>query len=437
MHSEWRCCFFLSVNVADGYRRKVSTALAGKTTTTREAYAGYLIRIGDSFKFQWSSAPIEGALAKVSPAEGVIEKLTRWGTLGARTPIKRPVVAPHDFFDGLNSFFRYARKYGVMVTMLQPVAKIGLFCRDEWGFEHEDKFKAKFPEVGTSFNIGEVLVTGAADPDTTKLDDLAGMSQITKGIFTGAFARIEGKTISLEGMPVQKPASDDASETESSVSTAGGVEKQTSEGYGFDVDGVAPQPTTQEVEEEKDPASKAREGCYLLLLQHTAERGGTSYELSQKYAREEPEGAVAFFKPSVTVPQWKYNRAKTVLMRHTMSNSDAHRQIKQYYEKWMSFLKEARKMEGTFETLPISDKAFEVKVLFQEFGDGAMSVISKGIREPVNLMDKKVAAVINARNTKKVKFFQDAIDNSQSMPTGILMNTVTDKGDGYYSMFSA
>jgi hypothetical protein len=402
--------FFLSANVANCYRKNVAATLASKSA--RSSYAGYLIRSGDSLSFRWSNKPIDGALAKVSPAEGVIEKLTRWGRLGAATPIKRPVATSHQFCEGMNSFLRHARKNGVMVTLLKPVAKVGLY--------YGDNKPAAFPAVGQSFNIGEVQVVGSAEPDTNKLDDLPTMSQLTRGIFTGAFidARVGGATLDISKLPVLKPAANAGSESASVDITAGKVA------------GEAPEPTTLEVKEE--PTPQAGQGCYLLLLRRSAGSGATSYELAQMYSKEAPKGAVAFFKPSeskVPANSWKYTRGKRVLMHHTISSSDAHRQVTEYYQKWVSFLNEARKMEGQFEILPISDenKAFETQVLFQEAGDGSMTIIRATVGEPVDLSKQRLVAVINARNEKKVGFFE----GGRSMPAGILMREVKDGGDGF------
>lgn len=397
----------IDVDLADAAEQiGIASSEDSTSRTSRQDYLGYLFRSGDALRFRWSDAPVEGALASLTPADGVIEKLIRWNRVGAATPIKRPVTTASDFFIGLTSFFRYARKNGVYVTMLEPVATVALFL----GEGHP----AQMMEVGQAFNIGNVSVIGATDP-RHKLTILTTMSGLQKGLFQNAITETGGSTVSLASMPVLTSSKAKDVTVEKHPSTPDGAEKE------------AVEPSKQ-VEERSPVASvQAGQGCYLVLEWQETASGAKAYSVATKWSKEPVEGAVAFFEPSLSqVPptSWKYNNGgkRRVVFTHTMSGGG--KQVPRYYESWISFLNEGRKMEGKFSLLPIADEDFATQVLFQEKGE--MEIIRSTVGQPVDLMDKGVVAVINAANSEKVSFF----DGTSNIESGIFMREATNGKDG-------
>jgi len=326
-------------------------------------HVGYLWLVGDRMRFRWSSEPIDDAIASVTHAPNV----KGWELKGQPMVMKVGVNVEKELFVGFSNFFRFARKKGLTVTLLKPTVKIVLFYSDDQ--------PVTFVEVGKGFDIGAVCCAGFVNPETEKLDDLRAMTTVTSGILYSAVFEAKGENVNISdlpsqsGLPAPVPLKDEPDEAHS---------ESDEEHYISHFDSC------------KDIANETHQGCYLVL-----ERADSAITVARKWSvSERPEGAVAFFEPSlskVAPTSWKYNNGgrRVVLLSGAMSGTGP---PAKYYDSWINYLSEARKMGGKVTFLPFEDPILKPQVIFQKPDDPTL--FHAKIGEPIEMSEQAVVVIV-------------------------------------------
>eukprot|EP00930_Biecheleria_cincta_P067326 TRINITY_DN5384_c0_g1_i1.p1 TRINITY_DN5384_c0_g1~~TRINITY_DN5384_c0_g1_i1.p1 ORF type:complete len:669 (+),score=180.63 TRINITY_DN5384_c0_g1_i1:48-2009(+) len=349
------------------------------------SHLGYLWRAGDRLNFRWSTEPVPGAFAQLTPAPGI----KGWELKGATTELKSNANLPKELFAGLSNFFRFARKKGIMITWLQPVAKVALYFGEGLAIKNLI--------TGDSFDVGTVDCAGFIDADSEQIDDLHEKKNFSKGMFTNAILEAKGESVDLSDLPVLKQGANNAPPAQTAASQS-----------------QAPKVTEEIQQKTREPAAAlSGQGCYLVVEKAGAGQA-QAITVVCRWSKVFVEGSVGFFDPSldkVPTTSWKYNNGGTrvVLMSGTSAARGA---PAKYYEAWISFLNEARKMGGKFTMLPAEDPTYSTMVMFQQEASEKLFHAKPG--EPQVLLDKALGFVCN--DSEENQFF-----NVSSMSPAIIL----------------